>query len=61
MKVGAQCVTVDTASCYADSFEMRPLISIRGCVCPLVGPSVGPYVCNAFVKNARNGEFHEQK
>ena len=23
-------------------------------VCPSVGPSVGLYVCNAFVKNAQN-------
>ncbi len=30
-------------------------------VCPSLGQSVGPYVCNAFVKNARNGEFYVQK
>ena len=32
---------------------MRPRISIRGCV----RPSVGRYVCHAFVKNARNWNY----
>ena len=40
---------------------MRPRISIRGCVRPLVRRSVGPYVCHAFVKNAWNWEFYVQK
>ena len=33
-------------------FWMRPCVSIRGCVRPLVCPSVRPLVCHAFVKNA---------
>ena len=40
---------------------MRPSISIRGFVRPLVGPLVRWSVCDAFVKNAWNWEFYVQK
>ena len=36
-------------------FLMRPRISIRGCVCPSVGPSVRPSVQNQFAKINKNG------
>ena len=38
---------------------MRPRISIRGCVRPLVHPSVGPLVRNAFVKIAESGVMQD--
>ena len=43
---------------------MRPRISIRGCVCPTVGPSVGrsirPSVLNAFMKIVENGVMQDK-